>query len=95
MGRDSPSLLDWRFVFDHHRDATIQVGHLKVPYPANNGSFLRALQMVGGVKVNQEFNLDRDLGINVQSANLFGLDLFRYWAGVWEKVIFLPRATSA
>jgi len=82
QGLTRSPLLDWYFVFDHLRDATIQMGQFKVPYSRQRVVSSGALQMVDRSVVNQEFNLDRDLGINVQSANLFGLDLFRYWAGV-------------
>ena len=82
-GLSRAPLLDWYFVFDHHRDATIQVGQFKVPYSKQRVVSSGNLQMVERSVVNAEFNLDRDLGINVQSKNLFGLDMLRYWAGIY------------
>lgn len=76
-------LLDWYFQFEQLRDLTLRVGQYKVPYSRERVVSSGNLQMVDRSLTNGEFTMDRDLGFDVRSKNLLGLDLFRYYAGVY------------
>jgi hypothetical protein len=76
-------LLDWYFHFSHLRDLTIRMGQYKVPYSRQRVVSSGNLQFVDRSSVNGEFNLDRDVGFDFRSKDLFGLDLLRYYAGVY------------
>jgi len=76
-------LLDWYFHFGQIRDLNIRMGQYKVPYSHQRVVSSGNLQMVDRSIVNGEFNLDRDLGFDLRSKDLFGLDMFRYYAGVY------------
>lgn len=76
-------LLDWFLVFDYLRDLTLVVGQYKVPYSRQRVISSGDLQFVDRSLANGEFTLDRDIGFDLRSPDLFGLDLFRYYAGVY------------
>jgi hypothetical protein len=76
-------LLDYVFTFDHVRDLTLQLGQYKVPFNRERVISSGDLQMIDRSIVNAELTLDRDLGFDLRSSDLFGLDLFRYYAGVY------------
>ena len=76
-------LLDWYFTFDHIRDLSFQIGQFKVPYSRQRVVSSADMQMVDRSLVNGEFNLDRDIGANIQSKDLLGMNMFRYSLGVY------------
>jgi phosphate-selective porin OprO and OprP len=76
-------MLDWYFNFSHLRDLTIRLGQYKVPYSRQRVVSSGNLQFVDRSMVNGEFNLDRDVGFDLRSKDLFGLGLMRYYAGVY------------
>jgi hypothetical protein len=76
-------LRDWYFNFSHVRDLTLRMGQYKVPYSRQRVVSSGDLQFVDRSMVNGEFNLDRDVGFDLRSKDLFGLGLFRYYAGVY------------
>ncbi len=77
-------LLDWYNEFNYLRDLTVRVGQYKVPFSRQRVISSGNLQMVDRSGVaNGEFTVDRDLGIDIRSKDLFGLDLFKYYAGVY------------
>lgn len=77
-------LLDWYSEFTYLRDLTLRVGQYKVPYSRQRVISSGDLQMVDrSSTANGEFNIDRDLGLDLRSKDLFGLDLFKYYAGVY------------
>ncbi len=76
-------LLDWYFTFDHLRDLTLRVGQYKVPYNRQRVVSSGDLQLVDRSIVNAEFNLDRDIGIDLRSKDLGGLGWLRYSLGVY------------
>jgi hypothetical protein len=87
--RDGPGttpLLDWFFDFEHLRDLSVRVGQYKLPYNRQRVVSSGDLQMVDRAMAQGEFNLDRDIGLDLRSKNLFGLDLLRYYAGVYMGV---------
>ena len=76
-------ILDWFFTFDKFRDATFQVGQYKVPY--NHQRMLRVvgMQFVDRSAANNEFTMDRDIGLDIRSKDVGGLGKLRYYAGVY------------
>jgi len=76
-------LLDWYFHFGQIRDLNLRMGQYKVPYSRQRVVSSGNLQMVDRSMVNGEFNLDRDVGLDIRSKDLFGLNKFRYYAGVY------------
>ncbi|MFT5680230.1 MAG: phosphate-selective porin OprO/OprP [Myxococcota bacterium] len=77
-------LLDWYQEFTQIRDLNVRIGQYKVPYSRQRVISSGNLQLVDrSVTSNAEFTLDRDLGIDIRSKDLFGLDLFKYYAGVY------------
>jgi phosphate-selective porin OprO and OprP len=76
-------LQDWYFHFAQFRDVNLRMGQYKVPYSRQRVVSSGNLQMVDRSIVNGEFNLDRDVGLDIRSKDLFGLDMFRYYAGVY------------
>ena len=77
-------LLDWYNEFTYLRDLTLRIGQYKVPYSRQRVISSGDLQMVDrSSTANGEFTLDRDLGLDIRSKDLFGLDLFKYYAGVY------------
>jgi phosphate-selective porin OprO/OprP len=77
-------LLDWYQDFTYIRDLNVRVGQYKVPYSRQRVISSGNLQMVDrSSTANGEFTLDRDLGAEVFSEDLFGIDLIQYHAGVY------------
>jgi hypothetical protein len=76
-------LLDWYFHFKQLRDLNIRVGQYKIPYSHQRVVSSGNLQFVDRSIANGEFNLDRDLGFDLRSKDLFGLGFLRYYAGIY------------
>lgn len=76
-------ILDWFFTFDRFRDFTVQVGQYKVPYNLQRMNKITSLQFVDRSLANNEFTLDRDIGIDLRSKDLGGLGKLRYYLGVY------------
>ena len=77
-------LLDFYQEFTYLRDMRVRIGQYKVPYSRQRVISSGNLQMVDrAATANAEFTLDRDLGLDIRSKDLFGLDLFKYYAGVY------------
>ncbi len=76
-------LLDAMVWFDRLRDATIVVGQYKVPYNHQRLTRVTDLQFVDRTSANDEFSLDRDVGLDVRSHDIAGLGRLRYYAGVY------------
>ncbi|MEC7985463.1 MAG: porin, partial [Myxococcota bacterium] len=74
-------LLDWYFHLSHYRDFTVRMGQYKVPYSRQRVVSSGNLQLVDRSIANAEFTVDRDIGLDIRSKNLFGLDRLRYYAG--------------
>ncbi len=81
--RETP-LLTWYMEFDQNPNATIRVGQYKIPYSRQRVISSGNLQMVDRSIANGEFNLDRDIGLDIRSKDLFGLGKFKYYAGVYN-----------
>ncbi len=75
-------VLDYYLDFVQLRDFSIRIGQYKLA--ANRTRVISSgnLQMVDRTILNAEFTLDRDLGIDFRSKDLFGLDRLKYVLGV-------------
>lgn len=76
-------LLDYYFDFTHLRDLSLRVGQYKVPFNRQRVVSSANMRFVDRSIVNGEFNLDRDIGFDFRSKDFLGLDLLRYYAGVF------------
>ncbi len=76
-------IFDWYFRFDQLSDLTFQVGQYRVPFNKSRVIPYSKLQFVDRTAANFEFNLDRDIGFDFRSADLFGLNLLRYHVGIF------------
>jgi phosphate-selective porin OprO/OprP len=76
-------VLTWYAEFDYLRDLTFKVGQYKIPYSRQRVVSSGDLEMVDRALGNNEFNLDRDIGLEFLSKDIGGLDIFRYHAGVF------------
>jgi Phosphate-selective porin O and P len=65
------------------RDASVRVGQMKVPFSRQRVVSSSALQMVDRSPVVSELNLDRDVGIQLFSKDLFGLGRLGYAVGLF------------
>ena len=81
----SPAL-SWYLAFEHFRDLSVRIGQFKVPYNRQRVVSSASMQFVDRSIVNAEFNLDRDIGVQLYSRDLFGSNLLRYalFVGVGE-----------
>lgn len=70
--------------YEAHRDFALRAGQMKVPFGRQRVVSSGSLQMVDRSIVTSELNVDRDVGIQAYSEDLFGLDgLFGYHVGVF------------
>ena len=76
-------ILDWYFDFDYLRDLTLRVGQYKLNYSRQRVVSSGDLQLVDRSIANGEFTIDRDIGVELLSKNLGGIDKLRYHAGVF------------
>ena len=77
-------LRDARIEFDRLRDFTVWVGQFKAPFSRERMLSSANMNLVDRSTVNAEFNLDRDLGVQVMSKDLGGLGgRLAYYAGVF------------
>jgi len=81
--RETP-LLTWYMNFDKYRDLTVRAGQYKIPFSRQRVISSGNQQMVDRSIANGEFNLDRDIGFDIRSKDLFGAGMFRYYAGVYN-----------
>lgn len=83
-GRPTKSpIFDWILTFDHLRDLSVRVGQYRVPFSRQRRVAIGSLALVDRSVVNAEFNLDRDVGFDVFSDDIAGLDRLRYSVGVF------------
>lgn len=77
-------LLDWYIQFEQLRDLTVRMGQYKVPYSRERVISSGDLQFVDRTILNREFTVDRDIGFDIRSSDLFGLDKrLRYAIGIY------------
>jgi phosphate-selective porin OprO/OprP len=83
QGATFTPLLDWFFEFRHLRDLTVRVGQSKLAYSLTRVQSSGDLQFVDRSPANGEFNLDRDIAIDIRSYDFLGLGRLRYFAGAF------------
>lgn len=76
-------LLDFYLEFRQLRDLSVRVGEYKVPFSRQRVISSGDLQMVDRSLVNGEFNLDRDVGVDIRSKDFLGLGFLRYYLGAY------------
>jgi phosphate-selective porin OprO/OprP len=77
-----PPLLDWYVDLTWLRDLNVRAGQYKIGFSRQRVLSSGSMQLVDRSVANGEFNLDRDVGVDVRSKDLFGLGLLRYVLGV-------------
>jgi phosphate-selective porin OprO/OprP len=77
-------LLEAYTEFDYIRDLTLRAGQYKVPYDRIRVTSDMARELVDYSAATKEFSLDRDIGVELKSNDLFGAGLFRYHLGVFS-----------
>lgn len=76
-------LLDWYVDVDYLRDLSLRVGRYKVPYNRQRVISSGDLQLVDRALAQAEFTVDRDIGLDLRSKDLFGAGRLRYYAGAY------------
>ncbi|KIG18473.1 FmdC precursor [Enhygromyxa salina] len=76
-------LRDFYVEFDYLRNLTVRVGQYKLPYSHQRVISSGKLQLVDRSIVGSEFDLDRDIGIDIRSKDFLGVKRLRYYAGVY------------
>jgi phosphate-selective porin OprO/OprP len=90
-------LLEAYAELDYLRDLTVRAGQYKVPYDRIRVTSDFARQLVDYAPAVGEFNLDRDLGVEIKSNDLFGLGMLRYHLGLFSgkgRNSFAPQDTG-
>ncbi|MBZ5711032.1 OprO/OprP family phosphate-selective porin [Nannocystis pusilla] len=82
VARSGP-LLDNYVVFDRLRDANLRIGLYRVMYSRERNIADINPLLIDRSLANGEFNVDRDIGLDVRSEDLGGLGRLRYYAGVF------------
>ncbi|MFW6066812.1 MAG: porin [Myxococcota bacterium] len=83
VGPTLTPILDTYFNFTHLRDLQVRVGQYKVPFSRERVISSGDLEFVDRSITNAEFTVDRDIGLELFSDDLLGLDKLRYHAGVY------------
>lgn len=79
----SGPLLDNYVVFDRLRDANLRIGLYRVMYTRERNIADINPLLIDRSLANAEFNVDRDIGLDVRSEDIGGLGKLRYYAGVF------------
>ncbi len=74
-------LIDAYLDFTHFKPISVRVGQYKVPFNRQRLISSGSLQLVDRSIVNSEFNLDRDIGVDLRTKEIG--DIFRYAVGVF------------
>lgn len=82
---DAPNPIRDLFVtWNKFRDVSVRVGQQKVQFDVQRVVSSAYLQMVDRSFATLEFNLDRDVGVQIFSDDLFGIGWFKYSLGVYQ-----------
>jgi phosphate-selective porin OprO and OprP len=74
---------DYYLKFDYLRDLTLVVGQYKIPYSQQRVISSGRLQIIDRSITGPEFDLDREIGLDLRSKDFLGLERLRYYAGVY------------
>jgi phosphate-selective porin OprO/OprP len=69
--------------FEQLRDLTVRVGQYRVMYTRERNVADVNPLLIDRSLVNAEFNVDRDIGLDIRSEDLGGIGKLRYYAGVY------------
>ena len=75
-------VLDYYLDFTKNRDSQVRVGQYKLSSNRQRVISSGNLQMVDRSRINSEFTLDRDMGIDIRSRDFLGKNRMRYVLGV-------------
>jgi len=75
---------NWEISFDYLRDLTVTIGQMKVPFNRQRVISSGDIALPDRTEVNNEFNLDRDIGVMLSSNDIGGLGYLRYRLGVFN-----------
>lgn len=75
---------NWEVSFDYLRDLTVTIGQMKVPFNRQRVISSGDIALPDRSDVNNEFTLDRDIGVMLSSDDLGGLGYLRYRLGVFN-----------
>lgn len=75
-------LLDWYLESRHLRDLNVRAGQFVTNISRERTVSSSSFQLVDRSLMSNEFNLDRDIGIELRSTDFLGLGRLRYYAGV-------------
>ena len=75
-------VLDYYLDFTKNRDIQVRVGQYKISSNRQRVISSGNLQMVDRSRLNSEFTLDRDMGIDIRSRDFLGKNKMRYVLGV-------------
>ena len=76
-------LMDAYFDITPTRDFNIRVGQSKIPFGRERVLSDNEMIVIDRSLEDTEFNLDRDMGIDIRSQDFLGLNLLHYYIGVW------------
>lgn len=76
-------LIDWYVESRHLRELHVRAGQFIVPFNRHRVTSSSSLQLVDRSLASSEFNLDRDLGIQLYSPDVGGMGWLRYYAGLF------------
>ncbi|MCA9626072.1 MAG: hypothetical protein KC766_00330 [Myxococcales bacterium] len=82
ISKGSP-LLDAYVKFEQLRDLSLRVGQYKAPYMREQIMSDGKLELVDRSLLNSRFTVDRDIGLDFYSKELFGLEQLHYNLGVY------------
>ncbi len=75
-------VLDYYLDFTKNRDIQVRVGQYKISSNRQRVISSGNLQMVDRSRINSEFSLDRDMGIDIRSRDFLGKNKMRYVLGI-------------
>lgn len=76
-------LFDFYVDLQHSRDFSLRIGQYKVPFDRQRIISSAKLQFVDRAITDAEFTLERDIGLDLHSDDFLGLELFRYYLGIY------------
>ncbi|KIG14371.1 FmdC precursor [Enhygromyxa salina] len=82
-GAQRSPVLDAILTFDYLRDFTVTVGQFMVPFSRQRIVSSGDFELVDRSIAQAEFQLDRDIGVQISSNDVAGLGRLRYLAGVF------------
>lgn len=75
-------LLDWYLESRHLRELNIRAGQFVTNISRERTISSSSFQLVDRSLMSGEFNLDRDIGVEIRSTDFLGLGMLRYYAGM-------------